>query len=442
LSAAWTVVSGVAPAEGDLRVVVEAAARGDQPAFKQLYQQHARSVYNLVFRCMRNAQSSEDVCQEIWVKAYRELPKLAEPQAFPAWLYRIAARACVDAARKNSRVPASSELLEERTPALEDDPEQSALQRERIRLTWEALSVLPARQHLALYLREMERRSYKEIAQMLETSDAAVETLLFRARQGFVTAYERLEAAAGDRCEQAQQTMAAVMDGEATPVQQKAVRAHVDACRPCSGQLGRMQRASAAYAALAPLPVPALLGERIFDAIGVSGSGAAAAPGGITKAIALAGVKAKIFTFAVVATGSLTVAAMTTPVVDEIRPGPAGPAAEMRADDAAGGSADGAAGVEVTGADQAANAPEPGLVGGTTGTVNDLTSSTLTTVDETVAGLTGTVDGIVNEITADVAGVAPIPAITVEADVVPTPEAPLPTVPPGAPTPPPLPGLP
>src|SRR2546426_7742455 len=42
-----------------------------------------------------------------------------------------------------------------------------------------------ARQHLALFLREMERRSYKEISQMLETSESAVETLLFRARHGF-----------------------------------------------------------------------------------------------------------------------------------------------------------------------------------------------------------------------------------------------------------------
>lgn len=422
---------------GQLAFAVSAAAHGDEAAFKALYEGHTRSVYNLVFRSLRNAQAAEDTCQEIWVKAYRELPKLAEPQAFPAWIYRIAARACIDASRKDGRVPAPAELLEERTPTLEDDPERWALQRERIRLTWEALSVLPARQHLALYLREMERRTYKEIAKMLETSEAAVETLLFRARQGFVTAYERLEAAAGDRCEHAQQTMAAVMDGEATPVQQKAVRAHVDACRPCSGQLGRMQRASAAYAALATLPVPALLGPRIFESIGSAGGGVAAAPGGIAKAVALAGAKAKVFAIAVVATGSLTVAAMTTPVVDEIRPGPANPAAEISLDGPGGGAADGVeAVVGVSEAGQSANAVEPDLIGNTTGTVDGLTSTTLTTVDETLAGLTGAV----NEITDDVAGVAPIPAITVEDEIVPT-LVPIPSVPP-APTVPPLPGLP
>ena len=106
---------------------------------------------------------------------------------------------------------------------------------------------------------------------MLETSESAVETLLFRARHGFAKAYERLEAATQDRCRHAQRAMAAIIDGEATGVQQKAVRAHVDSCRSCSGELTRMQRAAVAYAALVPLPVPALLGERIFGSLGATG---------------------------------------------------------------------------------------------------------------------------------------------------------------------------
>jgi len=277
----------------DLRRAVKLAAAGNQAAFKELYQEYARAVYNLVFRCMRNAQVAEDVCQEVWVKAYRELHRLEEPQAFPAWLYRIAARACVDAARRNSRAPVTTELTEAGAPATRDDPEQSALQTERVRLTWEALAAIPARQHLALFLREMERRSYKEISQMLETSESAVETLLFRARQGFARAFERLDAAMQARCEHAHRSMAAIIDGEATPVQQTAVRAHVGSCQACSGELSRMQRAAAAYAALIPLPVPAMLGERIFESIGASSTGAGTVSAGIAKFVALAGVNAR-----------------------------------------------------------------------------------------------------------------------------------------------------
>jgi RNA polymerase sigma-70 factor, ECF subfamily len=313
---------------GGLAIAVRAAARGDQAAFKKLYEQYATSVYNLVLRCLRNTQAAEDTCQEVWVKAYRELHRLDEPQAFPAWLYRIASRACVDASRKSRRFPATTELTDYDTPDAAEDPERFALQRERVRLTWEALAVLPARQHLALFLREMDRRSYKEIAQMLDTSEAAVETLLFRARQGFAKTYEQLDTAVQDRCRHAHQAMSAIMDGEATPVQKKAVHAHVDACTPCSGELTRMQRAAAAYAALVPLPVPALLGERIFESLGVAGASAppAGAAGGIAKLFALSAANAKIAAVSLVATSAVTAAAMTTPLGDVILPGPSGPA--------------------------------------------------------------------------------------------------------------------
>ncbi len=415
----------VASIGGHLQSTVRAAARGDEAAFKKLYVQYGPSVYNLVLRSMRNQQVAEDVCQEVWVKAYRELHRLAEPQAFPAWLYRIAARACVDAARKNSRAPMTVELPEDRPPLADDEPEKSAIQRERVRLTWEALAVLPARQHLALFLREMERRSYKEIAQMLETSEPAVETLLFRARRGFAKAYERLEATMRDRCQHAELAMAAIMDGEATQVQQTAVRAHVDACRSCSGDLIRMQRAAAAYSALGVLPVPALLCERIFASLGVTG--ARAAPIGIAKFLAVASAKAKVCALTLVATTvttAVTVATLASPIRDEIRPSPAvepradrvvesgaGPS-EVRAD--ARGSAESA--IQNDSALTAPALDETGPVSEATGNLNDLTSSALMTVNETATELTGTVDTIVHETEALANDV--LPAGDVETEVV------------------------
>jgi RNA polymerase sigma-70 factor (ECF subfamily) len=426
--------SGVTDVDGGLAIAVGAAARGDQAAFKKLYEQYAASVYNLVLRCLRNTQAAEDACQEIWVKAYRELHRLDEPQAFPAWLYRIASRACVDAARKNRRFPATTELTDYDTPDAAEDPEGSAIQRERVRLTWEALAVLPARQHLALFLREMDRRSYKEIAQILDTSEAAVETLLFRARQGFAKTFERLDTAVQDRCRHAHQAMAAIIDGEATPVQKKAVHAHVDACTPCSGDLTRMQRAAATYAALVPLPVPALLGERIFESIGIAGASAppAGALGGIAKFVALSAVKAKIAAVSLVATGAVTAAAMTTPIDEAILPGPsAPPAVEDSSASPPRGSftGDAGAGMEAgaeTARDAGALADEPpaagvtGLIPDTTG-LTDTVTSTVPDLNETVTGATQTVDSLLHEVEAVANEVVPIPPLPEVADIASTP---------------------
>ena len=403
----------------ELRQAVRRAAAGNQTAFKELYQEYARPVYNLVFRCIRNAQAAEDVCQEVWVKTYRELRRLEEPQAFPAWLYRIAARACVDASRRNSRAPVTTELVEASAPATSDDPEQSALQTERVRLTWEALAAIPARQHLALFLREMERRSYKEISQMLETSESAVETLLFRARHGFARAYERLDAAMRDRCEQAHRSMAAIIDGEATPVQQTAVRAHVGSCRACSGELSRMQRAAAAYAALIPLPVPAMLGQRIFESIGASSAAAGTASTGIAKFVAMAGVNAKICAVTLVATTALAAAAIASPIGEPIRPWPS---SESSLESASRNSDESAPTGNPGAIQQSAATPAPGLLPDATGTVDGIASTTLTTVNGTVNDVTRTADATLHEVQGTVNGAIPTAVpVNVDPGIVPLP---------------------
>ncbi len=297
--------------DDSLAELARSAVQGDRVAFQELYERHATGVYNLVFRSARNPQAAEDICQEVWLKAFRELQKLREPAAFTTWLYRIAARACVDRARKHGAEPPASELTDA-VPERDAGPEESALANERTGLAWEALGALPARQHLALFLREMEERPYQEIATILETSESAVETLLFRARRGFAEAFERLQGAMGERCGQAQKAMAVVLDGEATPVQQRAVTAHVDQCRPCRLELQQMRGASAAYGALPFLPVPALLAGRVFEsaALGTMGGGAG---GAIAKLLGLAATKAKLAATAVTLGGAVAVAAVVAP---------------------------------------------------------------------------------------------------------------------------------
>ena len=294
------------PIEGKGELVT-AAAQGESAAFTELYETYGRNVYNLVLRSTRDPATAEDLCQEIWVKAYRQLRELREPGAFATWLYRIASRTCVDHARR--RPLATMAELPER-PSDEPGPEAQAVRHEQEGLAWEALAALPARQQVALFLREVEDRNYAEIATIMETTEPAVETLLFRARRGLASAYERLQLAMPERCGQARAAMATLLDGEATPVQRRALVAHVDACATCRGQVQGMRRASAAYALVPLMPVP-FLAHRVLEA--AAGSAVASGGGAIAKLLSLAATKAPMIAITATVAGGVATGVLVAP---------------------------------------------------------------------------------------------------------------------------------
>jgi RNA polymerase sigma-70 factor (ECF subfamily) len=304
-----TVATGQSTTVESRETRIAAAAGGDKAAFAELYQEFAPKVYNLVLRSVRNAPAAEDVCQEVWVRAFQKLHELREPAAFSTWLYRIASRACVDRSRKPAAPAGEQELPEQLAASPRDNPEDTTIRHERERLLWQALGALPTRQHLALFLREVEDRNYQEIAGILGTTESAIETLLFRARRGVAEAFERLQTP-GERCGQAKKTMAVLIDGEATPVQRRAVEAHVDECRSCRLELSQQRQGSAAYGVLPLLPLPLLLGERVLQSIGTATIGTGG--GAIGKLLALT-TKVKLATAALTLTGGMAVATMAVP---------------------------------------------------------------------------------------------------------------------------------
>ena len=291
---------------------IVAAAAGDKAAFTQLYEEFAPKVYNLVLRSVRNPHVAEDVCQEVWVRAYQKLDELREPAAFSTWLFRIASRACIDRARKPSSTM-EAELPEQVAADGNETPEATAIRHERERLLWQSLASLPARQHLALFLREVEGKNYQEIAVILGTTQSAIETLLFRARRGVADAFERMQDSR-ERCGQAKKTMAALIDGEATQVQRRAIEMHADECRNCRGELVRQRQVSAAYGALPLFPLPALFAQHVLQSLGTAGIATSASGGASLLARLLGlGAKVKLATAALTITGGVTIATLAVP---------------------------------------------------------------------------------------------------------------------------------
>src|ERR1700748_1816303 len=97
--------------------VLARARQGDSDAFRALVERHSRSVFRLAFRMTGNEQDAEDVVQESFLRAYRQLGKFDERASFGTWLYRIATNCSLDLVRSRKR---RSEHMAPVDPEMED----------------------------------------------------------------------------------------------------------------------------------------------------------------------------------------------------------------------------------------------------------------------------------------------------------------------------------
>jgi RNA polymerase sigma factor (sigma-70 family) len=147
-------------------------------AFEKLYRRYVRDVYHYALALLRNPADAEDVTQTTFLNAYRAFQRGEEIRKPENWLIKIAHNvARTRYARSSRRV---------REVPLEDHVDQLAILEEEkpdVDGVLRALGRLPFNQRAALVMRELEGRSYSEIADTLGVSVAAVETLIFRARR-------------------------------------------------------------------------------------------------------------------------------------------------------------------------------------------------------------------------------------------------------------------
>jgi RNA polymerase sigma factor (sigma-70 family) len=151
--------------------------RTADPAFEQLYRRHAREVYQYALALLTNPADAEDATQTTFLNAYRAYQRGERPQKPHNWLIAITHNVCRMRWRQAGSRP--------REVALEEAPEPVALDHERPNLdaVLGALAHLTFNQRAALVMRELEGRSYQEIAGVLGVSNSSVEALLFRARR-------------------------------------------------------------------------------------------------------------------------------------------------------------------------------------------------------------------------------------------------------------------
>jgi RNA polymerase sigma factor (sigma-70 family) len=248
-----------------------------EAAFESLYERHARDVYGYALAMLGTPADAEDVTQTTFMNAYRAFQQGRLPRRPRSWLFAIAHNVCRQRWRQAASRPREVELDE----GVAEAPETEAPSAQDIA---RALQSLPFNQRSALVMRELEGRKQTEIAEALEISVSAVETLLFRARRGV---REQLENSLS--CDEAGRAISRQLDGGSSRAERAALRAHLRTCVACATFARRTRAERGALRRLRALPLPASLltwGGTTVGAPAVSGIGLKLLAGAAVIAVA------------------------------------------------------------------------------------------------------------------------------------------------------------
>lgn len=181
-------------ADADL---IAAALEGSEQAFGGLVGRYQDRVFRLLSRFTRDGMECEDLAQEVFLKVFRKLHTFQQDSAFFTWLYRIAVNTASDHLSRQRRrrlqlVEDDAVLDTGETRREPEAPDQPIMAAELAAATRAVLDKLPEKYRTILVLREFEDLSYTDIAAVLDLNLGTVESRLFRARQRFKEALERM----------------------------------------------------------------------------------------------------------------------------------------------------------------------------------------------------------------------------------------------------------
>jgi RNA polymerase sigma-70 factor (ECF subfamily) len=165
--------------------------QGDDRSFDQLLDKYHKPIVNFIYKIVNNAGEAEELAQEVFLRIHRAR-QAYEPRArFAAWIYRIATNVSLKAAGRNRRMlfwsrnhnsqedaPPAEETLPDPVP----DAERQLVNAELGRVIRSAIRALPLKERVAIVLRRYQELSYREIAEIMECTEAAVKTYIHRGK--------------------------------------------------------------------------------------------------------------------------------------------------------------------------------------------------------------------------------------------------------------------
>jgi RNA polymerase sigma-70 factor (ECF subfamily) len=167
-------------------------ASGREEAFSDILGRYRGLVLNVAYRFLRDRTEAEDAAQDVFLRIYRSAGAYEPKAKFSTWVYKITANVCLNRLRDEKNAPQSasngrlsaaescSSPMDARSSG-QSSPSEELERNERRMVVQDALQRLPANQRLALILKRYQDLSYRDIAEILGCSPAAVDSLLQRA---------------------------------------------------------------------------------------------------------------------------------------------------------------------------------------------------------------------------------------------------------------------
>lgn len=170
------------------RILAGRTIDGDTDAFGEIVRRHSPLMRAYVSRIVGSLSEADDVVQESFVVAWRQLPSLRDRAALKAWLMRIASREALAHVRKRP-VVADLDIMEPAAP-VDAQPEAVAIRRAQLEALSAALGTLPENERRCWLLREVAELSYTEIANEMDIPVSTVRGYLARARSRITSRME------------------------------------------------------------------------------------------------------------------------------------------------------------------------------------------------------------------------------------------------------------
>lgn len=170
--------------------LIDRIQRGDSSVFTEIVEQWQKMVYNTALSIVQLEADAEDITQDVFIDVFEKLDKFRGEAQLSTWIYRITVNRCLDFEKKKKRLKNGGLLKQIFFVKAEDEPvnfnHPGVLldNKEKAAVLFKALKKLPENQRIAFTLHKIEGLPYQEVAEIMQTSLYAVESLMVRAKAG------------------------------------------------------------------------------------------------------------------------------------------------------------------------------------------------------------------------------------------------------------------
>jgi RNA polymerase sigma-70 factor (ECF subfamily) len=165
-------------------LLIEELKKGSPKAFRALVERFSHDVVNTCYSFVNSRDDAEDIAQEVFIEIYKSIRQFRKESDLNTWIYRISINKSLDflrAQKRKKRIADLKSLFIMKNRSSKSSHQQLE-EKERKKILQEQIALLPENQRITMVLSQYERKSNKQIAEILKTSESAVESLLHRAR--------------------------------------------------------------------------------------------------------------------------------------------------------------------------------------------------------------------------------------------------------------------